>query len=54
MLADETRKANMSDTSKWKKVDPEIGVLKGLSPLEGKYIPAPMYDEIFKGFQMIG
>ena len=48
MLADETRKANMSDTSKWKKVDPEIGVLKGLSPLEGKYIPAPMYDEIFR------
>jgi len=48
MLADETRKANMSDPSKWKQVKTETGNLKGLSPLEGKFIPAPMYDEIFK------
>ena len=48
MLADKTKTANMNDTSKWKQVKREEGVLSGLSPLEGKYIPAPIYDEIFR------
>ena len=42
------KQAEMTDPLKWKQVKKEEGVLSGLSPLEGKYMPAPMYDEVYK------
>ena len=40
----------INDPNKWKqvKVESETSPLKGLSPLEGKYVQAPVYDEIFR------
>ena len=42
--------SEINDTNKWKKVkvESENSPIKGLSPLEGKYVQAPAYDEIFR------
>jgi len=44
------KEAEMNDPNKWKKVkiESDESPLKGLSPLEGKYVQAPVYDEIFR------
>ena len=33
---------------KWKYVQPETGKLSGMSALEGKYVRAPFYDDLFE------
>ena len=47
LIASGVREADINDSLKWKFVKPETGKLSGMSPLEGKYVRAPMYDAIF-------
>ena len=47
MLGTPFLKEQMNNPNRFKKVIPKAGV-DGLSPLEGLYIRAPVYDEIFK------
>jgi len=44
------KEAEMNDPNKWKQVaiEGDKSPIKGLSPLEGKYVEAPMYDELYK------
>jgi hypothetical protein len=47
LLAKGIRQSDLDNPLKYKYVEPNTGKLNGLSPLEGKYIKAPMYDAIF-------
>ena len=44
------KEADMNNPNKWKQVATESdkSPIKGLSPLEGKYIEAPLYDELYR------